>query len=164
MGTRERSSSPRTKFIQSTAKFSMQIPSIKSDQKSMDHEGISREEQSPKIRFEGEEGGGGGARGRRSRSRERRSSEDNETEAKRLKTSASTSSRRSTRSRSRSKSNSSASSEEDFTQTLQRAKERDERRKREGLPVWKEGHVMFCSLNLWLGKVSSKATKSDMDT
>ena len=23
---------------------------------------------------------------------------------------------------------------------------------------------MFCSLNIWLGKVSSKATKSDMDT
>merc|ERR1712212_76751 len=135
---------------------------------------MSREKGSPKNRFEG------GARGRRSRSREKgSSSKDDGTEAKRLKTTGKRSrsrsstpqnhrsaakSLRSTRSRSRSKSNSSASSVEDFTQTLQRAKERDERRKREGLPVWKEGHVMFCSLNIWLGKVSSKATKSDMDT
>ena len=73
--SRERSLSPRTKFIQSTAKFSMKIPYIKTDRKSTDKEGESRERGSPKKRIEG---GGGGARGRRSRSREReRSLKDN---------------------------------------------------------------------------------------
>ena len=43
-------------------------------------------------------------------------------------------------------------------------KEKEKRRKKDGLPPLKERHIMFCTLTIWIGKVSTKADKSDLDT